>query len=100
MSRDSSTSWVTRPCGTTIRAQAKRIDKSGKGGRYIEPVYGRPRRIQGTVVDVSPSDQTVTINATVPFVCRTNGLQGAGDFRAGDFVTCSIESGASFTPAN
>lgn len=82
----------------TIRAEAQRIDKSGKGGRYIEPVYGRPRRIQGHVVDVNPAEQTVTIDATVPFVCKTNGLQDAGAFKVGDFVTCGLKAGASFTP--
>ena len=30
-----------------IHAKARRIDTVQTGGRYFEPVYGRPRRVQG-----------------------------------------------------
>jgi len=82
----------------TIRAQARRIDVVQSGGKYIEPVYGRPRRIQGNVVAVNPADQTVTIDATVPIVCKTDGKQRAESFKIGDFVACDVTSGSSFTP--
>jgi hypothetical protein len=82
----------------TIRAQARRIDTTRTGGRYIEPVYGRPRRIQGEVVAVDAAEQTVTINATVPIVCKTNGVQRAEQFKPGDFVATDLKSGASFVP--
>src|SRR5258705_13109213 len=34
----------------TIRAKCRRIDVVDTGGRYVEPVYGRPRRIEGSVL--------------------------------------------------
>jgi len=83
-----------------IRAQARRIDVVRTGGKYIEPVYGRPRRIQGTIVAIDPADQTVTIDATVPFVCRTDGRQRAEQFTVGQFVACDVAPGASFVPAS
>src|SRR5688500_8524350 len=36
-----------------VKARARRIDRVQTGGRYVEPVYGRPRRIQGSVIAVS-----------------------------------------------
>src|SRR5262245_7895790 len=36
----------------TIRAKARRIDVTETGGRFMEPVYGRPRRVQGTVIAI------------------------------------------------
>ena len=80
-----------------IRAQVTRLDKSGTGGKYIEPVYGRPRRIQGTIKSIDPAERTVTINATVPIVCKTDVNQNPSQFNVGDFVTCGVLPGASFT---
>ncbi|MFN0134091.1 MAG: hypothetical protein ACKVW3_16375, partial [Phycisphaerales bacterium] len=34
----------------SIRAKARRIDTVDTGGRYVEPVFGRPRRVQGVVI--------------------------------------------------
>ncbi len=34
----------------TIRADAQRVDIVETGGRYLEPVFGPPRRIQGTII--------------------------------------------------
>src|SRR4051812_16921232 len=34
----------------TIHARARRIDETKTGGRFVEPVFGRPRRIQGTIL--------------------------------------------------
>ena len=83
----------------TIQAQARRIDVVHTGGRYVEPVYGRPRRVQGEIVAVDPGSQTVTVHAGVPIVCKTEGAQRAENFQVGDFVSFDVRSGASFTPA-
>src|SRR5262245_8742358 len=40
----------------TIRAKSRRIDVVQTGGRFIEPVYGRPRRVQGTVLGLDPTN--------------------------------------------
>ena len=81
----------------TIRADAKRLDTVKTGGRYIEPVYGRPRRVQGTVVAVDTAANAVVIDATVPIHCRlTDQRQKAADFQAGQFVSCDVMDGARF----
>lgn len=81
-----------------IRVQARRIDKVGSGGRYIEPVAGRPRRVQGSVIEVLP-DGTFVMNAGVPVVVKpTDARQKAADFAPGDFVSFDALPGATFTP--
>lgn len=84
----------------TIRAQARRIDVVHTGGRYVEPVYGKPRRIQGQIVALDPNADTVTVLAhqDLPFVCKTNGEQHAGDFKIGQLVGFEVTPGVSFTP--
>ena len=82
-----------------IHVQARRIDKVGTGGRYIEPVEGRPRRIQGSVIATDPTDRTITVDAGAPIVCRTDERQTPADFAVGDFVTMGVNAGATFTPA-
>ncbi len=83
----------------TIRAQARRIDVVNTGGKYVEPVYGRPRRVQGEIIATDPSDQSVIVDAGFPIVCQTMAPQTPNDFRVGDFVSFDVMSGASFTPA-
>lgn len=82
-----------------IRAQARRIDVVVTGGRYVEPVYGRPRRIQGSIVALDPSADTVTVQAhdALPIVCKTNGIQHATDFKIGQFVSFDVAPGATFS---
>lgn len=80
-----------------IRADAKRVDTVKTGGRYIEPVYGRPRRVQGSVVAVDTAANAVIVDATVPIHCRlTDQRQKAADFEPGQFVSCDVMDGARF----
>ena len=92
---------VSTPVGKrlsgTIRAQAMRIDTVKTGGRFIDPVFGRPRRVQGVITAIDASERTVTINAGVPVVCKTDVRQNPNDFSIGDFVACSVQPGASFS---
>ncbi len=83
-----------------VRAQARRIDVVTTGGRFIEPIYGRPRRIQGTILAVDPAADTVTIapHDAFPVVCRTNEAQRAAQFKPGQFVACDLAPTTSFTP--
>lgn len=83
----------------TIRAEARRIDVVKTGGRYVEPVMGRPRRVQGEIVAIDPGAQTVTVHAGVPIMCKTDGRQRAEQFQVGDFVSFDVLPGANFTPA-
>jgi hypothetical protein len=80
-----------------IRADATRIDVVQTGGRYVEPVAGRPRRVQGMVVGVQ--EGRVVVDAGMPIHCRpTDPRQNAGDFKPGDFVSFDVHRGATFEP--
>lgn len=82
----------------TIRARARRIDTTDTGGRFIEPVYGRPRRVQGAVLAVA--GDAVVVDATVPIHCTpTDPRQKAADFQPGQFVGFDVMDGATFTQA-
>ncbi|MEM1165777.1 MAG: hypothetical protein AAGI30_05735 [Planctomycetota bacterium] len=82
----------------TIRVQARRMDSVETGGRYVEPVYGRPRRVQGRVIAIEPASNAITVDAGVPIECRLNKHQKASDFAEGDFVSGDVLPGATFAP--
>jgi hypothetical protein len=82
----------------TIRAKVRRLDVVGSGGRYLEPVEGRPRRLQGSVIECDEQANTVTVHAGVPVVCTLGDeRQSAPQFKAGQFVSCDVFDGATFT---
>ena len=82
-----------------IQGQARRIDVCGTGGKYVEPVYGRPKRVQGKIVAVDLTAGTVTVDAgAMSVVVKTDPSQDTGDFAEGDFVTFAVLPGATFTP--
>lgn len=84
----------------TIRAKCRRIDVVGTGGRYVEPVYGRPRRVQGSVIAIDQANNAVVVDATIPIHCTpTDPRQKATDFQPGQFVSFDVLEGATFTPA-
>lgn len=83
----------------TIRAQARRVDIVGTGGCYVEPVEGRPRRVQGRVIAASDEDGTITVDAGVPITCRlTDQRQQPSQFPLGALVSFDVLPGATFTP--
>jgi len=46
-----------------IRADVWKLDHvSGGGGSYIEPVYGKPRRVQGPVLGATPEGNGLIVN--------------------------------------
>jgi len=96
------TGTIAAPVGKrivgVINAQARRVDSVTTGGRYIEPVMGRPRRVQGTVVAGDDQAGSITVNAGVPIICRlTDARQSASQFEPGDLVSFDVLPGATFT---
>lgn len=80
-----------------IRAAARRLDTVGAGGRYVEPCYGRPRRVQGMVRAIVPAENAVLVGAGVPVhLAVTAPGQTPGQFKENDFLTCGVMDGASF----
>jgi len=78
-----------------VRAQALRIDQTDTGGQFIEPVMGRPRRVQGTVIGVKSG--AVIVDAGIPIHCTpTDPRQTADKFTPGQFIGFDVMDGASF----
>ena len=77
-----------------IRAQALRMDVISAGGRYIEPVQGRPRRVQGRVVGGNASLNEVYVKAGPGVVVTPMAPQRAGDFSIGQMVSFDVRDGA------
>ncbi len=83
----------------TIDAQARRVDVVDTGGKYVEPVYGRPRRVQGRVVSTDLQTNTITVDAGMPIHMKlTDARQLAAMFSIGDLVSTDVLDGATFTP--
>lgn len=81
----------------TIHARARRVDETKTGGRFVEPVFGRPRRIQGTIVAIA--GDAIVVDTGVPIHCTpTDPRQKASDFKPGQFVGFDVLDGATFTP--
>jgi len=81
----------------TISVQARRIDVVQTGGKFVEPVQGRPRRVQGRVLGVRGS--AVVVDAGVPLhLIPTDPAQKADGFEAGSIVACDVLDGATFAP--
>ncbi|WP_428388169.1 hypothetical protein [Mucisphaera sp.] len=83
-----------------IAAKAKRVDVVPAGGRYIEPVAGRPRRVQGRVVAGDTGKNTLTVKAATAVVVSLMDLQKTADFSVGQLVSFDVEPGATFEPVS
>lgn len=81
----------------TIRVQARRIDVVGTGGEYMEPVMGRPRRVQGTVVGLTASHLIVDAGTKI-HLQPLDPRQSPSSFQVGQLVSCDVLDGATFTP--
>ncbi len=82
-----------------VRANAQRMDIIPAGGRYIEPVQGRPRRVQGRVVGGSVSANEVYVKAGPGVAVTPMAPQRAGDFMIGQMVSFDVTPGATLEQA-
>lgn len=92
------TTGLNKPISGRIEAQARRVDIVNTGGRFFEPTYGRPRRLQGRIIDLDTRNNTITVQCPIPFVCRLMPPQEAHAFEVGQLVSFDIERGAVFQP--
>ncbi len=79
-----------------IRAKAQRVDVIPAGGRFIEPVFGRPRRVQGRIIGGDVKANTLTVQACVPITVTLMPNQRAAQFAIGQMVSFDVEPGATF----
>ena len=82
----------------TIRATARRVDLVETGGKYVEPVFGRPRRMQGTVIGGDDHSRTLIVDAGMPIHCTmTDPRQIPSQFARGSLVSFDVLDGATFS---
>jgi hypothetical protein len=81
-----------------IKASARRVDVVGTGGQFVEPVFGRPRRVQGTVVAITPEAIVVDAGVTI-HLSLTDSRQNPTQFSIGQLVSCDVLDGATFRSA-
>lgn len=83
----------------TIHATARRVDVIPAGGSYVEPVAGRPRRVQGRIVGGHLPSRTLYVKAGPTLICSlSDERQQPGDFSIGQLVSFDVEAGAVFKP--
>ncbi|MFZ4575455.1 MAG: hypothetical protein ACOYN0_13740 [Phycisphaerales bacterium] len=80
-----------------ISASSRRIDVVDTGGQFVEPLVGRPRRVQGTVVR-SEGGAVVVDAGVVIHLKPTDARQSADSFQPGQMVSCDVLDGATFSP--
>lgn len=81
-----------------IRADARRVDIVDTGGKYVEPVFGRPRRVQGRVVGRVEGTNSIVVDAGFPIHLRlTDARQRAADFPLGELVSTDVMDGATIS---
>ena len=101
------TGQVGKRIAGVIHASARRVDATSQGGRFVEPVIGRPRRIQGTVLAHDAAANTITVDCAgsaavdgvgLPVVCKlTDPRQKPEQFPLGTLVGFDVLDGATFT---
>ncbi|QQE13163.1 hypothetical protein JD969_06790 [Planctomycetota bacterium] len=80
-----------------ISAQAERVDVITAGGKFVEPVYGRPRRVQGMITGGDVAANVIIVNAGGAVVhAKLMDLQKAGDFMIGQNVSFDVKPGSTF----
>ncbi len=82
----------------TVTARALRIHAAAGGGRFIEPVYGAPRIVAGTVLLVREDERRVLVDAAIPIWVNWQEEQAVDVLQPGRLVNFYVESGTAFTP--
>jgi hypothetical protein len=70
----------------TILAPAWKVDRVELGGNYIEPLTGRPRRMQGTILANNPAANELTVQVGYEVTVKLPEKYNAADFLPGQRV--------------
>jgi len=81
-----------------VRGRALRMHRTGAGGNFIEPLDGRPRIVQGTVLAIDLAADEVLMDLVVPIRLEMFEGQSASEFATGEMVNFYMHPGATFTP--
>jgi hypothetical protein len=78
-----------------VRTKSRRIDIVKTGGRFIEPVFGKPRRMQGTVT--ANEGGSLVVDVTIPVTVEPgDARQKAADFPVGTLVAFDLPEWPTF----
>ena len=95
-------SAIATPEGKRIRGivegKAQRMHVASAGGRFIEPVNGHPRIVQGTILAVDGAKNRLLVEMVIPAWLTLAAGQSASEFAAGQLVNMYVASGMTFTP--
>jgi hypothetical protein len=70
----------------TIHAPAWKVDRVELGGNYVEPLYGRPRRMQGTILSVNTARNELTVQVGYEATVKLPAGDKADTFKPGERV--------------
>lgn len=84
----------------TVRCPVWKVDFVSAGGAYIEPLVGRPRRVQGTVIGKIEATNSLIVDVLgQPIVGDLPDRWNAADIAVGTRVGLDVYEGATFEPA-
>ena len=69
-----------------IHAPAWKVDRVELGGNYVEPLYGRPRRMQGTILAVNAGTNELTVQVGYEATVKMPEKYKAADYKPGERV--------------
>ncbi len=84
----------------TIHAPAWKVDRVELGGNYVEPLVGRPRRMQGTILAVNPGTNELTVQVGYEATVMLPDSYRADDYKVGERVGWDNIEMPQFEPGN
>ena len=69
-----------------IRAPAWKVDRVEFGGNYVEPLAGRPRRMQGTILSVQAAANELTVQVGYEATVKLPAKYRAADYHVGERI--------------
>ena len=70
----------------SIHAPARKIEAVSQGGNYVEPLFGRPRRMQGLVLKQNVADNSLIVQTAYETNVQLPRQQQATDYSVGSRV--------------
>lgn len=82
-----------------VRVSVWKVDWVNPGGAFVDPVFGRPRRVQGRVIGRLEQGRGIVVSvAGCPFCAELPPRWPAGEIAIGGWVGLEVYDGATFEP--
>lgn len=79
-----------------IHAKAMRMHNVKAGGKFIEPVWGEPRIVNGVVLAIDESKNRLLVDVSLPMWVEVYEGQQAQQFAVGQMVNFYVQSAMEF----